>query len=142
MNKTMIIDATNTILGRLATTAAKHALLGEEVIIINAEKAVVTGAKTQVIDRWKQKYARGVHSKGPFVHRSADRLVRRTVRGMLPYKTSRGADAYKRVMCYVGVPVAYEGKESQAVKGAGVEKLPSAKYVTIQQISRNIGGNQ
>jgi len=137
----MIIDATNTILGRLATYAAKQALLGEDIIIINAEKAVVSGKKADILKRYKQKYARGVPSKGPFISRMPDRLVRRTIRGMIPYKTSRGREAYKRVKCYVGVPKEYEGKETLRLEGAQAQKLPTTNYMTIKDIAKNLGGS-
>ena len=139
---TTIIDATNTILGRLATVAAKKALLGEEVIIINAEKAVVSGEKQAVLAHWRQKYARGVPSKGPFIHRHPDRLIRRVIRGMLPYKTARGQEAYKRIMCYVGIPEAYAEKETIHLDEATKAKLPNTKYVTMLDISKNLGGAQ
>jgi large subunit ribosomal protein L13 len=138
----MIIDATNTILGRLATYAAKQALLGEEVNIINSEKAIVTGEKQTVFARYKQRYARGTPSTGPFILRMPDRLVRRTVRGMLPYKIPRGAAAYKKVMCYVGVPAEFEDKETITIDAASKNKLPNTKYVTVGQIATNLGGQQ
>ena len=46
----MIIDATNIILGRLASFAAKHALLGETIEIINCENAVITGNKKRTLE--------------------------------------------------------------------------------------------
>jgi large subunit ribosomal protein L13 len=137
----IIIDATDAILGRLATYAAKQALLGEEVNVINSEKAVVSGAKKEVLAKFRQKFARGVPSKGPFVHRHPERLVRRTIRGMLPYKVPRGAAAYKKVMCYVGEPENFKGKETKSIAGTKA-KLPNTKYVTILEISKNIGGAQ
>ncbi len=137
----MIINAENMILGRLATEAAKKALLGEEIIIINSDKAIVSGKKKEVIARYKQKYARGVPSKGPFILRSPDRLVKRTIRNMLPYKTPRGREAYKRIKCYVGVPAEYEGKETISV-GKKKEELANNYYVTIREISKNLGGRE
>ena len=121
--------------------AAKHALLGEDVVIINCEKAIVSGEKQQVLARYRQRYARGTHSTGPFILRNPDRIVRRTVRGMLPYKLPRGAAAYKKVMTYVGVPAEYEGKETTSVD-AKKSKLPNTKYVTVGDISKNLGGSQ
>lgn len=137
----MIIDANNTILGRLATVAAKHALLGEEVSIINAEKAIVSGEKQEVLARWRAKYARGTPTTGPFILRMPDRLVRRVIRGMLPYKTPRGREAYAKVKCYAGVPKQFEGKETTTVD-ANKSKLPNTKFVTVLDISKNLGGAQ
>ena len=39
----MIIDGDGAVAGRLASTAAKTLLKGEDVIIVNAEKAIITG---------------------------------------------------------------------------------------------------
>lgn len=41
----MIVDATGLVLGRLASVAAKSLLAGEEVKIVNAEKALITGSR-------------------------------------------------------------------------------------------------
>ena len=43
----MIIDGNNLILGRVATIAAKRAMQGEPVVILNCEKMIVTGKKSQ-----------------------------------------------------------------------------------------------
>ena len=60
----MIIDATDLILGRLASFAAKKSLLGETIDIINCENAVVTGNKVLTFDEYKNKIKRGP-CKGP-----------------------------------------------------------------------------
>ena len=44
----MIINADNLVLGRMAAIAAKQALLGEDVRIVNCEKAIITGDITQI----------------------------------------------------------------------------------------------
>lgn len=132
----IIIDAKNAVVGRVATLAAKQALLGEEVAVINCDLAVITGVKKRIIADWKRKYAMGVPKKGPFIHRMPDRFVRRIIRGMLPYKNFRGADAYKRVMCYVGEPE-LKG-EKMSVKNA--TELPNAKFMTIKALCKALGG--
>ncbi|MBD3209687.1 50S ribosomal protein L13 [Candidatus Woesearchaeota archaeon] len=137
----MIIDAKHTILGRLATHAAKQALLGEDVTIVNAELAVVTGDKKGIVQAYQRKYARGVPAKGPFIHRSSDRLVKRAIRGMLPYKTPRGREALKKIVCYAGVPEQYKDRETVTVEKAGIDKLPNNKYLTIKQLSKHLGGS-
>lgn len=136
----MIIDAENTILGRLATMAAKKALLGEKVSIINAEKAIVSGDKHKVFAHYQQRYARGTPSTGPFFPRMPDRFVRRTVRGMLPLTTQRGREAYKRVLCYSGVPEQFKDQEITVID-AKKTKLPNTKYTTVRDITRNMGGS-
>jgi large subunit ribosomal protein L13 len=137
----MIIDAKNMIVGRIATVAAKRALLGEKVDIINCESAVITGNKEFTFSEMKRKRDMGTF-KGPFPSRIPDRFVRRIVRGMLPFKMSKGKDAFKRVMCYMGVPKEFEGKEITQISGANISKLNNQKYVTIKEICKKLGHKQ
>ena len=132
----IVIDATNLILGRMSTFAAKQALLGKDVRIINAEKAIISGSRARTLADVHQARERGIPTKGPFIPRVADRFVRRTIRGMLPHKTAKGADAYKRVLCYKGVPVEFKDIETLDVPNCSVEKLPTLKYVTVDEAVR------
>lgn len=136
----MIIDATDLIAGRLATVVAKKALLGEKIDIVNSEKAIITGKKTEIFERYKKTADRGIPLKGPYLHRSSDRLLRRIIRGMLPYKQPRGADAYKRVMCWKGVPEPFKTQKLETVETAHVKKLPNLKFVTLGDVSEQLGG--
>jgi large subunit ribosomal protein L13 len=132
------IDATNLILGRLATHAAKKALLGEKVTVINCENAVLSGSKAQLVERYQNRISRGIPLKGPYFPRTPDRIVRRTIRGMLPYKKERGREAYERIMCYIGTPVKLEG-QTETLKQADAAKLPTLKRVTVGEIAKIIG---
>src|SRR3989338_8655500 len=100
----MILDAENSILGRLAAVAAKQALLGEEIKIINCEKAIITGDKKGTIEAYMKLLDIGQPQQGPFVQRRPDLFFRRVVRGMLPRRQIRGREALSRVKCYIGVP--------------------------------------
>lgn len=135
----MIIDATNLVLGRLATFAAKKSLLGEKVDIINCEKAVITGDPTTTYTRFKQRRDLGIPLKGPYPSRMPDRIVRRTIRGMLPRKKTKGRDAFSRVMCYIGIPDKVKDKKAETIKGANISKVPSLKYTTVGEISKLLG---
>lgn len=135
----MIIDAENMILGRIASFAAKKALLGEKVDIVNCEKAVITGNRKQILARQKQKRDMGRPTKGPFISRLPDRFVRRSVRGMLPYKQEKGKSAFKRVMCYIGIPDEFKDKKTAKPEGADISKLSNMKYVTINDICKYLG---
>lgn len=135
----MIIDATDLIVGRMATRVAKKAQLGEEIKIVNCEKAVITGKKGSVLARFKQKRDHGVPLKGPYYPRMPDRIVRRMIRGMLPYKQEKGAKAYKRVKCYIGIPVELEGQKIETIDEADVKKLKNLDYQTIGEISKKLG---
>lgn len=136
----MIIDATDLILGRLASFAAKNSLLGEKIDIVNCEKAVMTGKKKDIFDRYKNKRSRGTPQWGPFISRTPEKFVRRVVRGMLNYKSQRGATAFKRVMCHVAVPKKFENDKLQVIEGANVDKMPNLKYISVKEICKGMGG--
>ena len=131
-----IIDANGATLGRLSTTTAKRLLNGEEIAVINSEKAIISGKKRMIKDRYKKKRELGTYRKGPFFPRTPDRLVKRTIRGMIPYQTSTGRAAYKRLKCYVGIPKEFEGKKFETFKDA--EKQP-IDFITIEELSKFLG---
>lgn len=135
----MIIDASNLILGRLCAYAAKKSLLGEEVKIINCEKAVITGNRQDIIVRYKHRLERGQPKKGPYVQRNPDRFIRRAVRGMLPHKQEKGRKAFSRVKCFVSVPEELKNQKPEKIKGADVSKLPNLKYVSVGVLCKELG---
>jgi large subunit ribosomal protein L13 len=135
----MIIDATDMIMGRLGAYAAKKALLGEKVDVVNCEKCVISGDKYRIFRDYDNLLKRGTHSKGPFLHRAPDKVVKRVIRGMIPYKQGRGIKAFKNVRCYIGVPEVFKSQKFETVKGANVEKLPNLKYVTVRDVCKHIG---
>jgi len=137
----MIIDAENLIIGRVAAFVAKKALLGEKIDIVNCEKAVITGNKTNILKGYNNKVNHmGTYKKGPFYIRSPDRMLRRVVRGMLPYKQYKGADAYKRVMCYNGVPEEFKDKKIETLSSANIEKIPNLKFISLRDVCKSVGG--
>ena len=134
-----VIDASNLVLGRMATDIAKRLLKGERVHVVNAEKAIVTGPNVDAIKElylWKAEV--GTRRKGPFYNRQPHLMVKRTVRGMLPYQKPAGRAAFKRLRCHIGTPPELVGKPTMTVEQAN---RPQATYLTVAQISRYIGGH-
>ncbi|MFC1723852.1 50S ribosomal protein L13 [Nanoarchaeota archaeon] len=136
----MIIDAKDLIVGRMGTFVAKKALLGERVDIVNADLAVISGKKTQILANYRQKSTRGVPSKGPHYLRLSDRFLKRLIRNMLPYKQERGKEAFKRIMCWRGVPDKFKDQKFTVVETAKVSKLPNYNYIKIKDIVSYLGG--
>ena len=133
-----VIDASGLVLGRAASLIAQRVLQGEEIVIVNADRAVVVGPRESVLSRFKEYRARGSVRKGPFYPRRPDRIFRRTVRGMLPFHHQRGRDAFKRVMTYVGLPPEFAQLPRESLKGA--EPRPSLKPpMTLGEISHLLG---
>ena len=77
----IVIDADKHILGRLSTNIAKRILNGEEVIVVNAEKAIITGDRQVIFNKYLDKYHRGKQTSGPFFPKRADLILKKTVRG-------------------------------------------------------------
>jgi len=133
---TVIIDATGLTLGRLSTNAAKRLLDGEEIAIINSEKAIISGKKSSIKEHYKEKRVVGTYRKGPFYPRLPDQIVKRTVRGMIPYQKPHGRAAFKRLKCYAGVPDEFKEKTFEKIPEA--EKKP-VDFMTIEELSRFLG---
>src|SRR3989344_4786934 len=127
----MIIDAKNVVLGRLSSFAAKQILLGEEVDIVNCEEAVVSGKKAPIIEN----YVRRVDRNPAF-------FVKKTIRGMLPFKKPRGQEAYRNVKCHIGVPEKLRNEKFMTIEKAGAGKLQKTDYLKVKDICRQIGYNR
>src|SRR3989338_10079544 len=137
----MIIDAKDMILGRLGSYAAKQALLGNRIDIVNCEESVVSGKKQAVLQQYIRRIDRKAPGKGPYLYRRPDMFVRRTIRGMLPFKRSRGREAFKKIKCHVGVPESLKNGKALSID-AKSEKLMSADHLKVKDICRAIGGKQ
>ncbi|MBD3205644.1 50S ribosomal protein L13 [Candidatus Bathyarchaeota archaeon] len=136
--KRTVIDGEGLILGRLASNVAKRLLEGETIDIINAEKVVVSGDRQRVIDERKEFLNTGGHGKGPIHYRQPHRIVRRTVRGMLPHRKSHGRKAFSRLKVYIGVPNEFEGVDMETFPKIHASNL-GKRYVTIGEIAESIG---
>jgi large subunit ribosomal protein L13 len=135
----IIIDAKGLILGRYATIAAKQALLGNKVLVVNASQSVISGKKRVVYDRLKEKRAMGSNIRqGPFIPTRSDAYVKRAIRGMIPYKTSKGRDALSRIRVFSGNPG--DLKATITIENAKVEKLPSSQFVLLETLLKSAGG--
>ncbi|MFH1650015.1 MAG: 50S ribosomal protein L13 [Candidatus Woesearchaeota archaeon] len=135
-----IIDAKDIVLGRVGSHAAKIALLGDDVSIINCELARVTGDEKTIFAHYRRRVKMGIYSHGPFLSRKPEMFVKRSLRGMLPYKQPRGAIALKRIKCYKGTPD-IKG-EAVDLKDHHISKVPSLKHTTVKAICLHLGGKE
>jgi large subunit ribosomal protein L13 len=129
----MIIDGKNVVLGRLASFAAKEALKGNEISIVNSEQIIITGNKKMIKKEFEEKRLRIGHSqKGPKHPAIIEKMVKRAVRGMLPTpKQGRGKEALERIKCYKGIPKKFEEKE--IIKMDTPQKM---KYSKIKEFGK------
>ncbi len=121
----IVVDGTNSVLGRLSSYVAKQALLGKNVSVVNCEKIVISGNRRLALEGYKEIRAKGGSSlKGPLFPTKPAAIVKRTIRGMLSHKQGRGAEALKKIRCYEGLPAEFLEAKLQNVS-------PSKGVVTI-----------
>ena len=111
-----VIDASDIVLGRLATqtarllrgkhkpTFAAHMDMGDFVVIINAEKVALTGNKREDRRVYNHSgYPGGLHSRtvGEELERFPSRQIERSIKGMLPHNRLGRAMA-KKLKVYAG----------------------------------------
>lgn len=136
-----IYNGEKIILGRLAAVIAKEALLGEEIVVVNCDKVVISGRKSNTFARELQRRKRkGYPLKSQARSRLPDRFVRRAIRGMLPWKQDRGKEAFKRIMCYTNVPTGLAAQKFISLAEESCEKLPTLKYTTVGEVCKQLGG--
>jgi len=138
-DETVYVDATGKVVGRLASVIAKMLLEGKKVIVLNVEKAVITGKKSTVIQWYLRKLS--LRSKvnprrhGPFKPKTPDGIFRRIVRGMLPRKKTKGKEAYKRLRVFIGTPKKFKNVELIEVSEVSYRKNPYG-YLTLEELAR------
>ncbi|MBI5804181.1 50S ribosomal protein L13 [Candidatus Pacearchaeota archaeon] len=134
MKNQIIIDGTSGVLGRIAGFAAKQALQGKGIVIVNCEEILITGNRKGITEKYKRLRAMGGSSmRGPNFPRSPERIVKRTIRGMLPYTKERGRTAHKRIFCYNKTPDEYKEAEKILLK-----RKIKLKAVKLSRISKEL----
>ena len=126
----VVIDATNEVLGRLASQVAKilrgknkpgytpHVDCGDNVIVINAEKVKLTGAKmTDKVYVRHTGYPGGQRFATPadLLNRKPTAVVEEAVKGMLP-KTRLGAAIFKNLKVYAGAEHPHAAQNPKSIK--------------------------
>ena len=138
------IDATDQIAGRLSSKVAKLLLTGKRVVIVNSEKALISGSRTSVVNQWKERLelsSRVNPIYGPIHPRRPDNILRRMVRGMVPRKKPKGALAMKRLRVYVGVPSTLTAEKFTRFDETTATR-PIPVYVTMGDLSKSLGWNE
>jgi len=136
-----VVNGEGLILGRMCSNVAKRLLKGQQIVIVNAEKVIVSGKKKSKVAEAKQFLEVGAPDRGPFHSRRPDRIVRKTVRGMVPWKQPKGKVAYKRLKVFMGIPEELKDQKLETDKYAQSSKLKGPHF-TLGQLAVEIGWNQ
>jgi large subunit ribosomal protein L13 len=134
-----VIDANGLILGRLASIVAHRLLSGEQIDIINAEKAVVSGSPETTVSKYQTMRKKGSKERGPYYPKRSDMILKRTIRGMLPYKKAFGKAAFGRLRVYVGTPKELVDIATETLNSAGKSRLNTIKITDLEKVSQRLG---
>ena len=134
-----VIDGKNAVYGRLAALVSKRIMNGEEIVVLNCEKMIITGERDAVFAEFKAKVDRGEckSRKGPFYPRRSDLLFKRAVRGMIPWYTTSGREAFRRLHVFVGVPKQFADADAEVVEFS--TKKITGKYTTLGAVAAYLG---
>jgi len=134
----LIFDGDGAVFGRMASEASKSLLKGDSVSIVNCEEIIVSGRKEDFTDEIKRKRAmgRGGSLKGPKYVRSEDLLVKRLVRGMLPWDRKRGREVFRKLKCYIGKGPFTDG-DLKEIRKFNHHKKP-LRYFKIKEAVRGL----
>ena len=135
-----VIDASDVVLGRLATQAATllrgkhkpifapHIDTGDFVIVINAEKVALSGRKLEQKRAYRHSgYPGGMHSLayGDLLERHPERVIEKAVRGMLP-KNSLGRSQLRKLKVYAGPHHPHEAQQPTPFEISQIAQLVPA----------------
>ena len=140
-NPVILVNADGLILGRMSSLVAKKLLNGEKVIVVNAEKALISGKKKSKVTEAKEFLEVGAPLRGPFHYRRPDKILRKTVRGMLPFKQPKGKNALKKLKVFISVPEDLKDQQMVTLEEAQAAKL-KGPYFTLADLAKEIGWNQ
>jgi len=140
----IVVDAKGHLLGRLGAVVAKTLLLGQKVVVVRCEDINISGS----FYRNKLKYLAFLRkrcnvnpARGPFHFRAPSRILWRTIRGMLPHKTKRGAAALERLKVFEGIPPPFDKVKRKVLPVAmRINCLkPRRKFCSLGRLSHEVG---
>ena len=134
----VVIDAGDCIMGRVASEVAQRALAGERVAVVNAEAAVITGDKEDILERYRTRAGLG-SDRGPAFPKRPDGILKRSIRGMVPHKRERGRAAIENVRVYVGNP--YEDVDPEILEDTTLDRLSNIRFIHLGEIADQLGAN-
>jgi large subunit ribosomal protein L13 len=139
-----VVDGTNLVMGRLGAKAAKHLLNGEDVVILNAEKIAIVGKTEQIVGKYwnrRQRKDKANPEHSAKTPRRPDLFVKRAIRGMLPFKKTRGRKAFDRLRVYIGEPAQFKDVVREDMSKISCLNIKS-RYVDVGKVCERLGYNK
>lgn len=144
MQRELVIDGTDHVVGKLAAFVAKKALEGWTIHVVCSESTVFTGPMHRHVAKYKSYLnKRNVvnPARGAFHYKEPSKYFRKVFRNMACRRTVRGKEAANRIFVYEGIPKQFENVERMVVPKAH-RKLttdPDRKYIYLGALLSQFG---
>lgn len=147
----VVVDGSGHRLGRLASKVAKMLLSGRRVIVVNAEKVLVTGTKEAILERYLKLIGRtwysSIEEPQVWYPRRPERILWYTIARMLPRKKYKGREALSRLRVYAGVPEGLEKTSftrfEDALHKSGISRSGRViRTLTLAELSELLRGGR
>ena len=148
VRKCIVVDAKGHLVGRMASIIAKQLQLGQRIVIVRCEKAIYSGKhyrnKLNMMEDRHKHTNTNPRRGGPFHQTAPSRIIYRTIRGMIPYKTEKGAAAMGRLKCFDGCPVSANNMKKMVIPDAlkAAKLAPRAKFAVLGNVAKECGWTQ
>lgn len=141
-DRPIVVNATNHIAGRLSSNVAKLLLQGHRVTVINCEKIMMSGTRSNQIQEYREFLEINSiinYKHGPVHYRRPDTIIAKMIRQMLPFdRKPSGKLAFQRLRTYIGAPNDTKPIEKIQFEKALI-KREASNYTTLAEICRVIG---
>ena len=141
-DRPIVVDATDHIAGRLASNVAKLLIKGNRVSVVNCEKIMMSGTRSNHIQEYREFLEINSiinYKHGPKHYRRPDTVMAKMIRQMLPFdRKPSGKESFQRLRTYIGSPKEIKSLEKIQFEKAMIRKTPS-NYTALGEICRVIG---
>ncbi len=142
VDRPIVVDATNHIAGRLASNVAKLLMQGNRVSVVNCEKIMMSGTRSNQIKEYREFLEINSiinYKHGPVHYRRPDTLMAKMIRQMLPYdRKPSGKAAHQRLRTYIGSPKEIKSIGKIQFEKAKITRAPS-NYTALGELCKVIG---
>lgn len=123
---------------------AKELLSGQRIVVVRAEELNISGSFQRNRERYQRFLAKLTRTNpkwGPFHERAPAKMFHRAVRGMIPHKTKRGAEALSRLRIFEGVPAPFDTMKRAVVPVAlrYLRLRPKRNYTVLGKLATSVG---
>jgi len=142
--KRIVVDCRGHLLGRLASIVAKQLLEGQHIVAVRTEGINISGKFIRnklIFLSYLRKRTATNPWHGHVHYRAPAKILWKTIRGMLPHKTDRGARALGRLKVFEGIPPPYDKVKRVVIPDAlRILKLhPQRRFTVLGRLSSEVG---